>query len=406
LHCTPEHPESRKGPLLIVSGFFPPRPGGGSELLRSLLKWLDPAEYIVATGGLPHGEARTTRVAGARVHHLSWLPAIHRRGHQLCNTLQIPLAVARAAWLARRERCRAIVGVFPELQFMVVAYLVHRLTKIPLAVYFLDLMEEQHYGGYLDKLAKWLQPRLLKAARPIWTISEAVSEHLQHTHGVEAWSLVHCYNEPIADRAHLNGDFGKAGLSLFFGGLVYDINAVALGRVVRAAGGLDNVRINLFGPNSEELLKRRVLLAPHVRPGFISSREEFLAFLAAQDILVACLSWPDESQVGSKELSTIFSTKLPEYFAQGRPVLIHCPEDYFMAHFVREHDCGWVVSERSEKAIAEAIEQIQTDVETRVRRGTNALKVARLFSGERVAKQFRDDLERCIGKDRRQRGKA
>jgi glycosyltransferase involved in cell wall biosynthesis len=213
---------------------------------------------------------------------------------------------------------------------------------------------------------------------------------------VEAQALVHCYNEPIPESPPVEDDFAKTDLSLFFSGMVYDINAASLGRIIRAAGRAGGVRVSIFGPNPKETLERNSLLAAHVQTGFMSRRSDLLACLAAQDVLVACLSWPDESWVGVKELSTIFSTKLPEYFAQGRPVLIHCPDDYFMAQFAREHDCAWVVSERSEEAIVRTIEQIRNDVVLRRRRNENALKTARLFAGDRVSLEFRRALEQSL----------
>lgn len=396
LRRPPERSSYGHGPLLIVSGFFPPRPGGGSEVLRNLLNWLDPTEYVVATGGLPPDEVKTTPVAGARVHLLSWASPVHWKGHQLTKMLQIPLAAIRAARLARRERCRAILGVYPDLQFMAVAYLAHRMTRLPLAAYLLDLFEEQGHGGYLGVLARWLQARVLRSARPLWTISQAMADHLRGTQSVPAEPLLHCYNEPIPEVPPVTGDFSKDGLALFFCGAVYDINAASLGRVVRVAGRLAGARVNVFGPNPRKLLERYDLLAPHVQTGFFSHRADLLAFMATQDVLLACLSWPDESWVGSKELSTIFSTKLPEYFAQGRPILVHCPDDYFLARFVREHDCAWVVSERSEDAIGRTIEQIWSDAGTRSRRCANALAAARLFAGDRVTLQFLRALDRSL----------
>ena len=376
---------------MIVTGFFPPRPGGGSETLRALLHWLDPREYVVVTAGSPPDEARTTPVTGATVHRVSWALPVRWRGHQLVETLQIPLAAVRAARLARRMRCRVILGVCPDLQFMAVAYLAHRLTGLPLAVYLLDLIREVGHRGYLGALAGWLHSRIVEEARPLWAVTPAMVDHLRATSPAPVELLRHCYNEAIPDEPPAPQSGGR-GLDVCFGGAVYDVNATSLARVVRAVGQTPGARLNICGPTPSAVLERHGLMAPHVRPGFFGERRELLAFLAAQDVLVACLSWPDESSMGVDELATIFSTKIREYLAQGRPILVHCPEQYFLARFMREHDCAWVVSERSEGAIAAALQHIQTDVVTRRRRCVNALAAARGFAGARVAGQFRASL--------------
>ncbi|MFM8485347.1 MAG: glycosyltransferase, partial [Bacteroidota bacterium] len=41
----------------------------------------------------------------------------------------------------------------------------------------------------------------------------------------------------------------------------------------------------------------------------------------------------------------------PEYLASGVPIVVHCPGDYFLAAFFREHACGLVISVRDENEI-------------------------------------------------------
>lgn len=390
-----QRPPAGSHRFLIVSGFFAPRPGGGAETLRNLLHWIDPSTYRVVTAGRPRGEPETTPIAEARVHRCSWALPFGAKGQQLVQTLQIPLATLRAAWIARRGGCRTIVGVCPDLQFMAVAYLTHRLTGLPLAVYLLDLIDEGGHTGYLGALARWLQRGILKRARVVWTISEATADHIRTALRTPAEALPHCYNEPIAAAPE---PAAGTGCSLLFCGNVYDINSAALARVLRAAGRVPGAVAHVVGPNSSETLARIDGGAgDHVKADFLDSRADVLGFMRAQDVLVACLSWPEESWVGVKELATIFPTKLPEYLAQGRPILVHCPEDYYLARFVREHDCGWVVSERSEDAIVRALDEIRRDAGLRRTRCENALATAWRFAGHAIARQFLAGLDGSRG---------
>ena len=382
---------SLPGRVLIIGGWFPPRPGGSPTVLSNLLQWFDPADYIVATGRPAPDEPRSAPIPGAQVHHVSINPPVHRPGHQLLNTLQIPTAAVQTAALARQSDCKAILAVFPDLQYLITAYLVHKITGLPLAAYLHDFIVEAGYGGYLGTLSRWIQPRIFRTAHPLWTMSSAMSEHLQKTYQLNSTPLVHAYNEPIPMEPP-TADPNPGDVKLFFSGGVYNANKASLVRIVRAAATLPNARLTLFGNNNPEMLAQQGIAGPHVQLGFISNRAELLAFMQKQEIFVSCLSWPDESWLGENELATIFSTKLPEYLAQGRPILIHCPSHYFIARFCLQNDCGWVVSERSEEALVSALREIQQNPALRERRCRNALKTAQLFAGNRVAQQFQKGM--------------
>src|SRR3989442_10206343 len=138
---------------------------------------------------------------------------------------------------------------------MAVAYLTHRLTGLPLAVYLLDLIDEGGHRGYLGALARWLQRRMLAAARVVWTISEATAEHLRTELGAAAEALPHCYNETIPESPGVEPATAD-GLSILFCGNVYDINEASLARVVRAAKRVPGAVAHVVGPNTSETLAR------------------------------------------------------------------------------------------------------------------------------------------------------
>jgi len=393
---------SLPGRLLVISRWFSPRPGGSSVTLSNLLGWFDPADYLVVTTRPVPDEARSAPLAGAQIQYTSSEWRFHTRGHQLWNTAQIPVAAKRIFTLVKQSQCKAICAVFPDIQYLTTAYWVHKMTGLPLSVYLHDFIVDAHYGGYLGTLARWIQPRIFQSAYPLWTMSEAMSEYLQRTYRVRSEPLVHAYNESIPEEppAHT---FSSEGLRLFFSGAVYIANSVSLARITRAISRMPNVRLTLSGGNNPQALQQQGIAGPHVHSGFIVNRAELIQFMQTQDIFVSCLSWPEESWLGPDELATIFSTKLPEYLAQGKPILIHCPDHYFVARFFKKHDCGWVVSTPSEEAIQRTLQEIQENTDTRQRRCRNALKAARLFEGNRIARQFQAKMSSVINGDSAQK---
>lgn len=386
------------GPLLVISGWAPPRPGGSTTILRNLLEWFDPSSYLIFTERPPHGEATAAPLPGARLVYGSSNWPYERRGHQLWSFAQIPVATARAVHLCRTQRVSGLFGVFPDIQYLLVAYLTHRLTGLPFAAYLHDCLAENGFGGYLGALARWLQPRIFESARPLFVMSDAMAGYLQAEYGVAGTPLVHCYNEtiPITQPEPPNT---ASGLRLMFSGAVGELNGKSFRRIADAVATIPGCELDVYGYNLASPFQRFGIGGPSIRSGFISDRSELLTELRRHDLLVGCLSWPDESEVGKAELKTIFSTKIPEYLAQGRPLFIHAPADYAISTFVREHDCGWVVSEREGTQLADTLRAALVDRSERERRGRNALHSAKMFEGKGVAEGLVTTLHRAWGYD-------
>ena len=389
---------SFSSPFLVVSSTFPPHPGGSSQVLRNLLHWFNPADFIVATSNISQNEFHSEQIDNIYIFHLSTFFSVWRRYAQIRNTIQIPKAVNRAVRLMRKYRCCAIIGIFPDIQYLTISYITHLLTGVPLIVYMHDLLVENKYGGYLGLLSRWVQSRIFKSAKLVWVLHSGMADYIKKNYGVNVEILPHCYNEPLSetmpDTAVCKGD--SSNLCLCFSGVVGEINAKALSRIIGCVGNIPNARVTLTGHNNPRSLKRYGIANSNLITRFFLDHSELLKFLRAQDVLFSCLSWPHESWVGEYELATIFPTKIPEYLAQGKPILIHCPENYFLAKFIKKYDCGWVVTERSEKAILSALDEIKSNEKRRQIRCENALNTARMFSGERIAEQFREGILRSI----------
>jgi glycosyltransferase involved in cell wall biosynthesis len=130
----------------------------------------------------------------------------------------------------------------------------------------------------------------------------------------------------------------------------------------------------------------------NVRSTFYPSRSEYINAVNFHGILVLALNWQDECKVHEAELSTIFPTKAVEYLASGGPILVHCPEHYFLARFFKKHKCGTVVTERNGEELKKAIIKIKANGEEIKQMQLNALKTMEIFSLDRIQKKLYDIL--------------
>jgi glycosyltransferase involved in cell wall biosynthesis len=142
-------------------------------------------------------------------------------------------------------------------------------------------------------------------------------------------------------------------------------------------------------------LKKQGVVGDHIRTGFYSNRMDYLNTLQQQDILILALDWPDESPKHIDELATIFPTKTPEYLASGRPILVHCPENYFLARFFRKHNCGLVVPERSVDALEAAVRYLAEDSSQVENMRKSALTAAQFFNADQLASRFQTTVHKA-----------
>lgn len=394
-----KHPEQRPplcaaGHVVVVSESWPPRPGGASTVMRNLLACFDPASYSVVTaastrrGAIEAGDA-------ARVHRvLSSLP-VHYRLNRWWRGRQLARLAPRIRRIVKSEQPRAIVGVYPDLHFLAATAEVADASGTPWIAYLHDTIAETEASGPNAAWAEDVQTRVFAEAGQILVMSQGMAELYARKYALTAQPLEHSHAEPIPERPPEEPPRRQA----FWAGSFHEINVRAAARVSRALAAADvPFVITTNWPTSA--LAASGIGGSHVRVEFHHRRSAVLALMREQGILVLAVDWPDESPMHADELATIFPTKTPEYLAAGRPILVHCPGDYFLARFFRERGCGLVITDRSQAALIGGIEHLLAggDQVDAMRRA--ALLAARLFAAERVATAFRTEVERVARGER------
>lgn len=91
------------------------------------------------------------------------------------------------------------------------------------------------------------------------------------------------------------------------------------------------------------------------------------------------------------------SSKLPEYFAAGRPILAYGPADLASIRLVVESGAGLVVTARAEHDLVSALRQLAASSETRQRLGHKGIETARQrFDANRQREGFRQALAEAV----------
>lgn len=373
------------GKVLFVSAAFPPSVGGSVVVMRELLRHYDPDSYNIVSlrsignSGDPAFEKRVFRIGARKIRPYSlslWI-----------RFLQVPFVLSASCRYAKKIEARRIVCIYPTIDFLFLGYLMSKRLGLPLVVYLHDTVAEALVKTTFAIPARILQRAVFKRASRILVMSEGMRQLYLDKYGLETTVIPHIYSEKVPHRLD---NLLPVARRLFWGGAVYSINNRALNRVISAMQKLQ-IAFRFTTRNRHTLLDALSLKeseALGIETVYYDSRESYLAALPVNGVMVLALNTPEESDYGADELATIFPTKTPEYLASGAPILVHCPEHYFLARFFREHNCGLVVSDRDSEKIAMAIEKLlKSDAEVNDMR-RNAMKMRDYFDAESICRRF------------------
>jgi glycosyltransferase involved in cell wall biosynthesis len=360
---------------------------GSAVVMKNLLSRFDPESYTLVVSDLrgPSPGESDPRIA---VHPIDvTMPDfVPGRWEHLWKQYQ-PFTGSRVKRLVKSLSPAVIVGVYPDPEFLQFAQRTARALRIPWIAYvhdtILESREHTKYAGW----AKALQSKVFSEASSMLGLLN-LAQHYADKYGVACKSLPHSYPEPIPTELPEDRDVRREA---FWGGSVYGLNSCSAKRVLTA---LEEVEcpLALRTMSTDDTLERQGITGEFVRREVMRDRPEYLEALRRRGLLAASMDWPDETNWHEDEMAIIFPTKAVEYLASGRPILVHCPEHYFLARFFREHKCGLVVTERDPKALVDAVNRLLQGDDEVIEMRKAALAAAQLFSIDRLAPLFSSEV--------------
>jgi glycosyltransferase involved in cell wall biosynthesis len=182
---------------------------------------------------------------------------------------------------------------------------------------------------------------------------------------------------PTDDRAL--ADFGadaapwpaaEGEIRIVYTGQIYDAHFDAFRHLLAAieAPDLQDVRLHVYSAQAADQLARggihgRLQLHPHQpQPAIYEVQRR-------ADILFLPLAFDSPYP---EIIRTSATTKLADYLASGRPLLVHAPAGSFPCWFAERVHCGLVVDQPSPDQLAAAIRHIRDDPALRQEFGANA----------------------------------
>ena len=371
----------------LISHQVPPSGTGQSLVIYRMLQDLSPDAYCIVSkerhDGDGAGRGPSKRLPG-RYYHLPQ-PTRLARGHRfglrrLREGVNIPLAVLQHArrieQVVRDEGCGAVVACTGDVTLLPAGYLASRRAGVPFYAY---LFDHYSYREWQDPAAAFwarrFEPWVTKGAAALISPNEVLRDDLRERFGVEAAVIHNSLDispyEAGAGAAPAGGD----GIKIVYTGDIYEAHYDAFRNLITALGALGRpeVKLHVYTDKPDEELAAIGVSGPVVRHPQLPVSEMPRVQMGA-DLLFLPLAfdspYPDL-------VRTSATTKLGEYLAARRPVLVHAPRGSFVCWYCQRHECGVVVDESDPARLAEGIGRALGDEALRRRLGDNAWARAR-----------------------------
>jgi glycosyltransferase involved in cell wall biosynthesis len=397
----------RKMRFAVLSLLLPPSASGMTMALYHLLRGFRAEDYCLISQQ-DYGETQTvgdyTERLPAAYHTLLPERVIESRSRlrlpQRLGYVYIPLGIVararRVAEILRRENCGALVACTGgwDCLNMPAGYLAARMTGVPYYAYIFDYYSKQwegpnHWGnGDYVGLARRLEARLLKGAAGVIAPNEFLCDALREQYSIAPTVIHNPCDLSHYEMTYSKRPVGEGGeVKIVYTGDIYEAHFDAFANLMDAVRltGRDDVRLHAYTIRSAEYLREHgvegpIVLHPH------APNDSMPEVQRGADVLFLALAFHPPYPEGNR---TAAPGKTGEYLASGRPVLVHAPQDSFIAWYFRTHDCGLVVDKDDPAEVALGLERLIEDEPLRRRLVSNALVRAREdFGVEAVREKF------------------
>lgn len=373
--------------IALISHKVPPSGTGQSVVIYRLLQDVEPKHYcLVSTDrdDVNKANENPSQLLPCNYHYLP-PPFSLQRGYRLGlrrlrEGINIPLAIVhhsrRIANIVRSEACNAIVACTGDVTILPAAYLASRATKVPFYAYVFD---HYSYREWDDPAAAFWARRVerlvMNGAAGVIAPNEILRDDLLERFGVRATVIHNSFDISPYETRSTTASSVSDEVKIVYTGAVYEAHFDAFRNLMAALTklGNPNIRLHLYTNQPDQTLERENVRGPIVRHEQLPMTEMPRIQMEA-DILFLPLSfdspYPDLVRTSS-------TTKLGEYLATHRPILVHAPRGSFVSWYFREHECGVVVDENDPARLAEAIELLLSDPQLCRRLAANAFERAR-----------------------------
>jgi len=394
-------------PRLLYIGEFPPsNHHGGAILLRRLLDKHPTDSLTIMASKLGMRATAAPDLLGCR--HIAF-PFLRNSPNFwvaklkiVINCLILALVALRAVLVIKRQRVKTVISII-QGRYYLAAALAAWVTRTPHIVMVHDNFVSGNFAAstFTGGMGRRLTKRTLWNAAHIYAVSPEMQRLVLDECGMQSeLQLPSTTIRPRQQDGHTLRDNGSGPVILFAGTVGYtvkdclDLLVSTIMKGMLKKYGLPNARLHLCTPLTDAEILTFGWSSPGITNGGWVSQSELPTVLANADILFLPYSF---SPGARKAVETAFPSKIADYLAAGKPILVLGPKYSSLVRYAREQGFAEIVEEFSSSTLARTIRKIAVspvDRETLAAKGAEVLLANHDIGAQR--RRFYRVLEQVI----------
>jgi glycosyltransferase involved in cell wall biosynthesis len=373
--------------MLVLCRSVPPMASGSSTVMLNFLRQFSKEEMIAVGALKPDHPFPAWNDCWPKIIYAMWHPPFSLRGERWIRYAQWPFLFLISLLVLIFYRCKTILAVYPDKCFFFTGYLLSKITKKPLYLYFHNTFSDNNPNSLFSS---WLQERAFRKSNHVFVMSEGIEKFYQAKYpDLSCSSLTHIIEkvEILPDEIILPPLHDP--LRLVFIGNLNNSCAEAASRFLKWVQDNPHTTLSIYSGMSSTQIRNLGFTGERITVETLPY-DNLVSRIKEGDILIHPHGFKGLMQ--PIEYETIFPTKTLEYLISQRPIIAHLPHDCFLAEFYRKHGCALIVDEPNYEALSDGMARICLNPELRLKLVKNALRAATEFQAEKVISGFRKKI--------------
>lgn len=384
---------------LIVSEYGPPMLSGPAILLGNLFRYFPKGSYCILMKNVRYITTPTEPKTALDCKYYYCNIPEYEEGRPLrvgtlsriLEFLLIPYIVWKGVKIVKKEEIDNVLGPSNSGHFLISAYLISKITKKMLYIYLFDVYEEYLQSRLQRFMAKLFEKRILMSASKIFVMSEHLRDHYLNKYGISTEVILqpvvqYKYNEDLQGSSPPNNN----AVNIVFTGIVSKAQLDAIKNMVDVVNSFEDetVKFRLYTPTPFGQLARLGISGKNVESGF-AQKDEISEIQRKADISFLPLAFNSPYPI---VVRTASPTKMPEYLAARRPILVHAPSYSYISYYANKNGFGLVVDKSDLQELKKAVLSLAYDKNLQRKLIENASRTLKNHDAHKISKRLQSFL--------------
>ena len=367
---------------MYLADFAPSNLNGGSIILSRLLEDYPQSDMVMVTGSA-YAKLSPRHARFACEHFI--FPITNNTGpwgigklKMVLNIISMPVLFLFALWVFMRRRAKIIFSVVHG-HFFLVGFFLSLVTRSKLIVCVHDdwVALQSRPRAILEPVYSAIFRFVLTHAAHIYCIGLSMQQHLKRKYCVESelqFPARQAFTSFPADTFNANEPriVYAGNVEEYMSDCLAVLAAMCKADLLKRNHGISSVCISIYSNMSTDMIARLGLVDPRISIHGWLPQEDLAKELQKADILFLPFSF-EESQKAI--VSTSLPTKIADYLASARPMLVFGPPYASITQYARDYGFAEIVQEHSPVALAKGIYAIVSSASYREQLKKNALRI-------------------------------